>query len=580
MKVLARPTLLFLSKSATDVSDALKDNADAFLTFLTERNLVSNEHLNRARQSEIGETSISLFSKLGLLSDQDMADALSTFLEVPLIDLDTLKSMELPTTPLTTRFMRTHRLIPLEEINGALTVVMSDPSDEYALQAVRFGTGKEIFVKIATPEVLESFIESQLSLSVSNDLQNEDALSAGDEPEDLETLKDLASEAPVIKFVNRTITRAVQSRASDIHFEPLATGLSVRFRIDGILREIEIAPSKWRAAILSRLKIMAQLDIAERRLSQDGRIRMTVRGQQIDMRIATTPTMLGESIVLRVLDQSRLAIELSSLGFVDSTLEKLRKLLDKPHGIVLVTGPTGSGKTTTLYAALMEMNSAERKILTVEDPVEYSLPGINQVQVKSQIGVTFANTLRSFLRHDPDVMMVGEIRDLETAQVAVQAALTGHLVLSTLHTNDAASAITRLMDMGIEEYLISSSLNGIVAQRLVRKLCTSCRELTALTAKDCQVLGIEYSDTHRKTIHRPVGCTKCGGTGYSGRTTVVEIIEVTEELGSLILRNADADELRSFARSKGTLSLFDHAVERVLAGETSVEELMRVTGTG
>jgi general secretion pathway protein E len=376
--------------------------------------------------------------------------------------------------------------------------------------------------------------------------------------------------------VQRLINLAVEQRASDIHLEPAERGLVVRFRADGVLREIETQPKAVSAPMVSRIKVMAGLNIAERRMPQDGRIRVSVHGKDIDFRVATSPTMHGESAVLRILDRQDVQLDFGSLGFDSGLVATLRDAIARPFGIVLVTGPTGSGKTTTLYAALTELNITERKILTIEDPVEYMLPGVNQVPVKPQIGLTFAHALRSFLRQDPDVLMVGEIRDRETAEVAIQAALTGHLLLSTLHTNTAAAAITRLLDMGIDDYLITSTLHVVMGQRLVRKLCVNCREPYEPAREVLQRFHVEA----RAPWHRAVGCATCEGTGYRKRTTILEALPMSEAVRAKVLARADAHSIEMVAVGEGMRTMFAHGLERVAAGETTLEEVLRVTSMG
>jgi general secretion pathway protein E len=398
-----------------------------------------------------------------------------------------------------------------------------------------------------------------------------------DRDTDLERLKDLASEAPVIRLVNTLITRAVEMSASDIHLESAESRLRVRYRIDGVLREIEAPPARLKSAIISRVKIMAKLNIAERRLAQDGRIRLAIRGKEIDFRVSTTPSIHGESVVLRILDRGSLPLDFVALGFDSRLLPPFIEILNRPHGIVLVTGPTGSGKTTTLYTALTTLNSPDSKILTVEDPVEYVLEGINQVQVKPQIGLTFANALRSFLRQDPDIMMIGEIRDLETAQIAVQAALTGHLVLSTVHTNDAASAMTRLLDMGIEDYLLTSTISGVLGQRLVRRVCESCREPYTVSRDLQERLGLAaFGAADGATLYRAAGCARCNGTGYRGRTMILELMVTTDPIRALVLRHAEAREIQAEAIRGGMQTMYAHGMRKALEGMTTAEEVMRV----
>jgi general secretion pathway protein E len=405
--------------------------------------------------------------------------------------------------------------------------------------------------------------------------------SGGANEDDIEHLKDLASEAPVIRLVNLMITRAVEGRASDIHTEPFENRLKIRYRIDGVLVEVESPPSRLSAAIISRIKIMAKLNIAERRLPQDGRIQLRVQGKEIDLRVSTTPTMHGESVVMRILDKANVVLDFGALGFSPDMLERFTKVLNMPHGIILVTGPTGSGKTTTLYTALQKINTPERKILTVEDPVEYQLEGVNQIQVKPQIDLTFANALRSIVRQDPDVIMIGEMRDLETAKIAVQSALTGHLVLSTVHTNDAAGGITRLLDMGVDDYLLTSTVNGILAQRLVRVLCPKCREPYRALPEMVRELQLNRcTDARDIQLYKPVGCDHCGGIGYKGRAAIMEFMVVTDRIRAQILKHSDAGDIEVSAREEGMYTMYEDGLRKVLNGMTTLEEVLRVTQEG
>ena len=388
--------------------------------------------------------------------------------------------------------------------------------------------------------------------------------------DDAERLKDLASEAPVIRMVNQIIARAVETGASDIHIEPFEDALRVRYRYDGALQEADSPPARLAAAITSRIKIMAKLDIAERRLPQDGRIRLAVRGQDVDFRVSTVASMYGETVVLRVLDRGAVQFDWARLGLAPPVVKALTKAFDLPNGIVLVTGPTGSGKTTTLYTGLLSLNSVTRKVVTVEDPIEYQLNGINQIQVRPQIGLTFANLLRSILRQDPDVIMIGEIRDLETAQIAVQAALTGHLVLSTLHTNSAAATVTRLRDMGLEDYLITAVLRGVLAQRLVRRLCLECRREAVAPPELVQRFGLT-----RERIWHPVGCPACRGTGYRGRQAIAEFLEPNDTIERLIFARANHTDIERAAIEAGMVPMFRAGLDAALAGDTTIEEVVR-----
>ncbi len=497
-----------------------------------------------------------------------------------------IKIDDLPTVPLvldglSSRFIRENRFIPLELKNSILKVLMADPGRRDVIDALRIALSAEVQVYAGDGKTIDDYISryyGQDSQDINKIIENIDEATfeyAGEEGEDVGHLKDLASEAPIIKLVNILIARALESRASDIHVEPFDDELIVRYRIDGVLHNVETAPKKLQPAIVSRIKIMAKLNIAERRLPQDGRIRIKVADKEIDLRVSTIPVLHGESIVMRILDKEEIVIDLDGLGFSGETLAQFHKLIQKPNGIVLVTGPTGSGKTTTLYGALDKINSPDRKIITVEDPVEYQLKGINQIQVKPLIGLHFADALRHIVRQDPDVIMIGEIRDLETAEIAVQSALTGHLVFSTLHTNDAPSAITRLMDIGVESFLLSSTVRGILAQRLVRVLCPHCREKDTSVASREEMAPFEIDADI--DLYRGRGCEKCTHTGYFGRTGVFELLVVDDDIRRLILRNADANELRSAARAQGMKTIFEDGSAKIRMGITTVGEVFRVT---
>ena len=460
-----------------------------------------------------------LLVKLGLASERDVAEALSRELELAIAEPPDYPEAPVIEGRLTNQFIRHWSILPLIENEDGLVVAMVDPLDRYVRHAVEMASGRPVVRRIALPSDFDAayarLYEPQKSAhahaAAHPEIGNDDDLL-----EDVDRLRDLASEVPVIRLVNQLITRAVESRASDIHIEPLQNRLVVRYSIDGLLREFTSPPSQLRAAIISRVKIMAKLNIAERRLPQDGRIRLAVQGREFDLRVSTMPTLHGESVVMRLLDRGSLAVDLSSLGFDQTMLDPFLAVLHRPQGILLVTGPTGSGKTTTLYACLNRLNLPERKLFTVEDPIEYQLEGVNQIQVKPQIGLTFAHVLRSVLRQDPDIIMVGEMRDLETAQIAVQAALTGHLVLSTLHTNNAAATVTRLLDMGVEDYLVTSTVNGVLAQRLVRKLCPHCREPYRVLPALASEIGLDTMGDD-EMLYRAKGCEQCQGSGYFGR---------------------------------------------------------------
>jgi len=472
--------------------------------------------------------------QLGLVSERSLAEAYSDLLATRIVTVTDYPADE-PLFPerLGIEFLRYSRAVPVRQEGGELVLAAADPLDPFLAAAVSAATGQGVRLEVAVPIELEA----ALNRLYPTDDQQLPADAGTPLEDDTERLKDLASEAPVIRLVNQIITRAVESRASDIHIEPFDSLVRVRYRHDGVLHEVESPPRNLSAAITSRIKIMARLDIAERRIPQDGRIRMAVRGQDVDFRVSTIPCLHGETVVLRILDRSAVVFEFPRLGLSPEVARALGAALELPNGIVLVTGPTGSGKTTTLYTGLLALNAVTRKIVTVEDPIEYQLPGINQIQVRSQIGLTFASLLRSILRHDPDVIMVGEIRDGETAQIAIQAALTGHLVLSTLHTNSAAAAVTRLRDMGAEDYLLTAVLRGIMAQRLIRRLCTDCRRPTVAPPEVVDQFRLrQYASSDQIHVWRAVGCPACRHTGYRGRTAISEFLPMTAEIERLIVR--------------------------------------------
>jgi general secretion pathway protein E len=497
-----------------------------------------------------------------------------------------LEPEKLPKVPLvldgiSSRFIRENQAIPLEFKNNILKVAMAHPEDKATIDALKVATSAEVQIYATEEKALNDYItrfygqEAQNINRIIEDIGDAGLEFLREDEEDIGHLKDLASEAPIIKLVNMIITRAVESRASDVHIEPFEDELKVRYRIDGVLHDIETLPKKLQPAILSRIKIMAKLNIAEKRLPQDGRIKLMVSDKEIDLRVSSIPVLYGEGVVMRILHKEGITIDLNLLGFFPETLSIFNQLITKANGIVLVTGPTGSGKTTTLYGALDKINSPEKKIITVEDPIEYQLKGINQIQVKPQIGLNFANTLRHIVRHDPDIIMIGEIRDLETAEIAIQSALTGHLVFSTLHTNDAPSAITRLLDMGVENFLLSSTLRGVLAQRLVRVICPACKvqELTSSPQEELHLLGLNQGGT----FYTGQGCEQCAFTGFYGRIGIFELFLIDDEIRKMVLKNADASQLRDLAKTKGMKSLLEDGVEKVRAGMTTLNEVLRVT---
>jgi len=476
-----------------------------------------------------------------------------------------------------------YNLIPISKNNGELTIAMANPLDVYAIDFVRSHTKiKNIKLMMASEEDISTAISSYYELGEYEDIiekfSTEVTLQTDEDEEDLRKIESLSREAPIIQLVNMLIVQGVKERASDIHVEPNESGLIIRFRIDGILHDIKNLPNKIKSAIISRIKILSKMDIAERRLPQDGRFQIKFGSREVDLRVSSLPTVFGEKIVLRLLDKSKGLITLNSVGFLPKQLEDFRSIINSSYGIILITGPTGSGKSTTLYAVLNEINSTNKNIITVEDPVEYKLKRINQVQMKSKINLTFATTLRSILRQDPDIIMVGEIRDTETAQIAVQAALTGHLVLSTLHTNDAASTLNRLMDMQVEPFLISSSIIGVIAQRLVRVICEKCKEEYTPSEEVINMLKKENYIDRSVKLYRGKGCALCNNTGYFGRTSIFEIILLDEEIRSLIVSKASSNVIKEVALKNGMKTLRASGMEKALKGITTIEEVLRVAG--
>ena len=527
-----------------------------------------------------GESLGALLTRLGLVAERDIATGLSELLDMPILESSTYPDITAARSPLSSRFLKTARIISIEENDENVVLAMADPREHYAANAVAVACGKPVITCLGLPSDIEAAIERCYGSGRSALGQLVEDVGSGDADMevDVERLRDLASEAPVIRLVNLLIQKAVVARASDIHIEPFADHLIVRYRVDGALRETEAPPARLTPAVISRIKIMAKLDIAERRLPQDGRIVLKVQGNEIDLRVSSVPTLYGESVNMRILDKSSLTLEFATLGLNDATGQSFQTMLQRPHGITLVTGPTGSGKTTTLYAALNRLNKTERKILTVEDPVEYQLTGINQIQVKPQIGLSFANALRSILRQDPDIIMIGEMRDLETARIAVQSALTGHIVLSTLHTNDAPSGVTRLLEMGVEDYLVSSTVNAILAQRLVRTLCPDCRVRFVAPPELLDDLQLTPSAKGKPvTLYKPGTCEECDGAGYRGRTAILELLVMDDPLRRLVLQHAEAGEIRKAACSAGMQTMYQDGLQKALAGVTTVDEVLRVT---
>jgi general secretion pathway protein E len=531
-----------------------------------------------ARAQTTGELIGEALVALGAVSAEDVLRALAQQHNLPYLGPDELPSALPVLKNLSPKYLRQNVVCPITVEGGLMTVACADPLNPIILDDLRQSTGLAVKVVVSPASAITEAIDRTYdgaATPLQRIVEGMDDEGGGDGDEDVNHLRDMAFEAPVVRLVNLLIENAISSEASDIHIEPFEDTLRIRYRIDGILYDQEAPPRRLQAAVTSRIKIMAELNIAERRLPQDGRIRVTLHGQRVDIRVSTIPTVHGESIVMRLLQRASVFHPLEKLGFPTATLARFESLIKRPHGILLVTGPTGSGKTTTLYAALDKINAPGVKIITVEDPVEYQLKGVNQIPVKPKIGLTFAQGLRHIVRQDPDVILVGEIRDLETAETAIQASLTGHLVFSTLHTNDAPGAITRLQDMGVEGYLVASVLEGVLAQRLVRRICPNCRVPDTPSAADLDALGIEVQ--HDVTLFRGKGCEECRGTGYRGRSGIYELFVIDEDARSLILRHASTRDIRQHAIQRGMNTLRMDGFKRAMEGQTTVEEILRVT---
>lgn len=567
-------------KPASKVRPATADETRV-VAVLIDRGRLKDTDLVRARrvhEENPDDSLLSLLTRLGLASERDVAEASAEVLELPL-----LSAKDCPETPpagvhLSLRFLKHFHVVPVGEDDDHVDMLVADPNDVYPVHAVHMATEKTVRVHIGVRSEIDDLIEryygqgrSAMGAIVEN--LSED----GSGEDDVEHLRDLASEAPVIRLVNLLMQRAVEARASDIHIEPFENRLKVRYRIDGVLQEVESPPSSSAAAVISRVKIMAKLNIAERRLPQDGRILLRVQGKELDLRVSTVPTAYGESVVMRILDRENVSLDFHALGFTDAFLPRFVKVLSQPHGILLVTGPTGSGKTTTLYTALEKLNTPAVKIITVEDPVEYQIEGVNQIQVKAQIGLDFAGALRSIVRQDPDVIMIGEMRDLETAKIAIQSALTGHLVLSTLHTNNAAGAITRMLDMGVDDYLLCSTINGVLAQRLVRRLDPEVNEKYIALPELVKEHHLEkYTDKRPVELYRPKPSERTL-TGYMGRSTIMEFLVTSEPIRRLVMQHADTSMIENLAREEGMRTMYEDGLVKSLQGFTTIEEVLRVT---
>ncbi|PIE39492.1 MAG: type II secretion system protein GspE [Gammaproteobacteria bacterium] len=546
---------------------------------LLEQGKIAARDVERAllAQSEMGGLFGEVVVRLGLVSEQDVAAVLSQQLDIPL-----RAGADYPEEPIVLEdvshdFLLSNNVVPVAKSDAGVAFAASHPQDPFLAKALGMALDAPVSVELG----LETDINKAFALYVQAE-EEDDALDVSGfdgqtDDEFIEHLKDLASEAPVIRLVNQIIHRAVDIGASDIHIEPFDDGLHLRYRVDGVLQEHAAPEASLASAIASRIKLLSAMNIAERRLPQDGRIMTRVTGRELDLRVSTIPTVHGESIVMRVLDRGNIRLDLARMGFSEDTLATFRELLAKPHGVLLVTGPTGSGKTTTLYASLASLDAEHLKIITVEDPVEYQLGGINQIQVQPQIDLTFANALRAILRQDPDIIMIGEMRDTETAQIGVQSALTGHLVLSTLHTNTAAGAITRLEDMGVERYLLTSAVNGVLAQRLVRTLCNNCKAAVELDDDTLKTSGLSRFIKPGDNVFQANGCEQCLQSGYAGRTSIHELFALNSAMHTAIMEGLDATGLHRAARNQGMITLYEDGLRKVCEGKTSLEEVLRVT---
>jgi len=566
------------SPTAQDAAEALARLGPA----LIDSGALDQRTLERARRvaAETGGRLDRVLTQLGLISERGLAEALAQLVAAPLVAPADYPDEALFVDRLRPKFLRKVHSLPIAESAERAVLAMVDPLDVFTRNAVSAAIGRPVAVAVAVPIELEAALDRLYSEPVAEGDGEAmlDEVVADDEPaeEDAERLKDLASEAPVIRLVNQMIARAVETHASDVHLEPFPDRLRVRYRYDGVLHEVEPPPARLQAAVISRVKIMARLDISERRLPQDGRIKLTVRGHEIDFRVSTVPALYGEKVVLRVLDRTAVDFDYEKLGLPADVRAGLERALELPNGMVLVTGPTGSGKTTTLYTGLTRLNTTARNVVTVEDPIEYQLTGINQIQVRPQIGLNFASLLRSILRQDPDVIMIGEIRDLETVQIAVQAALTGHLVLSTVHTNSAAATMTRLRDMGLEDYLMTATVKAVLAQRLVRRLCRKCRVPEEAPAALRERFGLDrFAGAGPITVYHAKGCPDCRGTGFRGRRAIAELLVPSRATDRLIFDGADDTAIERAAVENGMRPIFDSGLLAVLEGDTTIEEVVR-----
>ena len=541
--------------------------------------LVTEAQLDAAvvDQSRSGKPLGRILIEAGTVSETDVVRTLADQVGLEFVDLGDISIDPSAVGLISEAVARRYQAIPVTWRDGRLLVAMADPSNVFALDDIRAATRTECDSVVVTPSQIRETIDRYFRVDSEAGSIAQLAADEFEEEDSISALTEIVEDAPIVKFVNLLITQAVGDRASDIHVEPTETDLRIRFRIDGVLHEVMHSPRSIQAGVVSRLKVMADINIAERRVPQDGRISMKVGGRAVDLRVATLPTVYGEKVVMRILDKGQALLRLEELGFLPEQLERFSQAYRKPYGTILVTGPTGSGKSTTLYATLNILNQPDRNIITVEDPVEYRLPGINQVQIHPKAGLTFSSALRSILRSDPDILLVGEIRDRETAVIGIEAALTGHLVLSTLHTNDAASTPMRLVEMGVEPFLVTSALDAVVAQRLARRLCVQCKEPYQPTEPELVEAGWDLDrEVEYPTLHRAVGCSSCGRTGYKGRFAVHEVLLMSEELDRAVIERRSSEDIAKIAVMQGMITLRQDGLRKVAAGHTSLEEIFRV----
>lgn len=546
---------------------------------LLDEGLLSEAQLMAALDEQVirGESLGRVLVEIGMLSEAQLVKALAAQVGMPFIELTDYPVDRAAVSMVPSQLCRRYTCLPVGFHEGYLLLAMADPGNVLAVDDARTLSRMPVQTVVATREDLSAAIDRYCRADEEIDDLASSFEDVASDVEDLSIGDSIEDDAPIVRFVNLLVTQAISDRASDIHIEPAETDLRVRYRIDGVLHEMQRAPKNIQSGVISRLKIMSDIDIAERRKPQDGRMSVVHQGRKIDLRVATLPTVWGEKVVMRILDNSTASLDLRDLSFLEENLDTYRESYSKPYGMILVTGPTGSGKSTTLYATLNAVSRPEINVITVEDPVEYRLPGINQVQVNVKAGLTFAGALRSILRSDPDVVLLGEIRDHETAQIAIEAALTGHLVLSTLHTNDAPSAVTRLTEMGIEPFLVGSALDCVVAQRLARRLCSKCKE--PYTPSEVELIAARFPWNPGEplpTLHRPAGCTACSRTGYKGRMAIHEVMRVTEEIERHAVAHSSAADIGRTAREQGMLTLRDDGWAKVVLGDTSIEEILRV----